>query len=115
MRNYLRRFRRYLSDGGDDTTTGDADHYEGQTNQQFIEQQPTSSSISPEGQQHSGNVPRKLHRTRTLSSVQRRKISANKHLSLGESSEEENSTARLSRRSSVLVSWKGRISFFDFI
>lgn len=103
MRNYLRRFRRYLSDGGGDTITGDDDDYEGQTNQQFIEQ-PTSSSISPEGQQRSGGVPRKLHRTRTLSSVQRRKISANKHLSLGESSEEENSTARLSRRSSVLVS-----------
>lgn len=113
MKNYLRRFRRYLSDEGD--SSGDEADYNVTNNNQpphfrfsEVESGP-SSSVSPDKEMSLRGTPRRLRRTRTLSREQKRKISGrdlNKQLSLIDSSEEENSTARLSRRSSVLVKIK---------
>lgn len=99
MKNYLRRFRRYLSDGGHPDSDPEV---------------PKSSrsdrlNAKPDAPRKPSTVKKKKSRTEKSYYDDEEDedfddpISPNASSSVFESSEEESSTARLSRRSSVLL------------
>lgn len=111
MLNYFNRFRRYLSDSIENKRDNTNEESEDDDDDENVKSQQAmlpylESSASPVGQSRSsrhsiGGAVRKLKRSATTRTYNSGKdyLSSNAH----ESSEEENSTARLSRRSSVLV------------
>lgn len=105
MKNYLRRFRRYLSDGGHPDS-----EFHNEDSDPEIPKSSRSDRLNAkaEGSRKPSTVKKKKSRAERNYYDDEEEdfedpISPNASSSVFESSEEESSTARLSRRSSVLL------------